>query len=74
MQWTYMLIGLVLGWLLDESLSDAFVGALIGLGIGQVLAIKRLSGQAAEQQRQLQLAQVALNATRNASMAIVGWR
>ena len=31
MQWTYMLIGLVLGWLLDESLSDAFVGALIGL-------------------------------------------
>ena len=62
MQWTYMLIGLVLGWLLDESLSDAFVGALIGLGIGQALALRQLAGQAAEQQRQLHLAQVALGA------------
>ena len=62
MQWTYMLIGLVLGWLLDESLSDAFVGALMGLGIGQALKLRQLAGQAVEQQRQLQLAQVALGA------------
>ena len=62
MQWTYMLIGLVLGWLLDESLSDAFVGALMGLGIGQALALRQLAGQAVEQRRQLQLAQVALGA------------
>ena len=43
MQWMFMLIGLVLGWLLDESFSDAFVGALMGLGIGQALALRQLA-------------------------------
>ena len=62
MQWMFMLIGLVLGWILDESFSDALLGALLGLGIGQTLRIGRLVSQAAEQQRQLQSAQVALGA------------
>ncbi|KPG93654.1 hypothetical protein AEQ67_24850 [Pseudomonas sp. RIT-PI-q] len=62
MQWMFMLIGLVLGWILDESFSDALLGALLGLGIGQAIRIGRLGSQAAEQQRQLQSAQVALGA------------
>jgi hypothetical protein len=37
-----MLIGLVLGWMLDESFSDALLGALLGLGIGQAIRIARL--------------------------------
>jgi uncharacterized membrane protein len=62
MQWMFMLIGLVLGWILDESFSDALLSALLGLGIGQAIRIGRLVSQAAEQQRQLQSAQVALGA------------
>jgi uncharacterized membrane protein len=62
MQWMFMLIGLVLGWILDESFSDALLGALLGLGIGQAIGISRLVSQAAEQQRQLQSALVALGA------------
>ncbi|WP_424481897.1 hypothetical protein, partial [Pseudomonas viridiflava] len=30
MQWMFMLIGLVLGGLLDESFSGALLGALLG--------------------------------------------
>ena len=55
-----MLIGLVLGWLLDESFSDALLGALLGLAIGQTMRIAPLGSQAAEQQQQLEQAQVAL--------------
>ncbi|MCE6978031.1 DUF2339 domain-containing protein [Pseudomonas frederiksbergensis] len=62
MQWMFMLIGLLLGWLLDESFSGALLGALLGLGIGQAIRISRLSTQAAEQRRLLDQAQVALNA------------
>ncbi|EJL92987.1 putative membrane protein [Pseudomonas sp. GM102] len=62
MQWMFMLIGLLLGWLLDESFSDALLGALLGLGIGQAIRIGRLSTQTAEQRRLLDQAQVALNA------------
>ncbi|MHC8364752.1 DUF2339 domain-containing protein [Pseudomonas sp. ZT5P21] len=62
MQWMFMLIGLVLGWILDESFSDALLGALLGLGIGQAIRIGRLDSQAAEQRVLLEQAQVALNA------------
>lgn len=62
MQWMFMLIGLVLGWILDESFSDALLGALLGLGIGQAVRIGRLGSQAAEQRILLEQAQVALNA------------
>ncbi|MCF4998375.1 DUF2339 domain-containing protein [Pseudomonas syringae] len=60
MQWMFMLIGLLLGWLLDESFSDALLGALLGLGVGQAIRIARLGAQAAEQQRQIDAATVAL--------------
>jgi uncharacterized membrane protein len=62
MQWMFMLIGLVLGWVLDESFSDALLGALLGLGIGQAIRIGRLGSQAAEQRKLLDQAQIALNA------------
>lgn len=62
MQWMFMLIGLLLGWMLDESFSDALLGGLLGLGIGQIIRIDRLSSQAAEQHLLLQQAQVALKA------------
>ncbi|WP_415766224.1 DUF2339 domain-containing protein [Pseudomonas sp. ZB1P45] len=62
MQWMFMLIGLVLGWVLDESFSDALLGALLGLGIGQAIRIGRLGSQAVEQRRLLEQAQVALKA------------
>ncbi|MGW8464268.1 DUF2339 domain-containing protein [Pseudomonas sp. CLCA07] len=61
MQWIFMLIGLVLGWILDESFSDALLGALLGLGIGQAIRIARLGSQAAEQHLLLEQTQVALN-------------
>ncbi|MDF9904572.1 UNVERIFIED_ORG: putative membrane protein [Pseudomonas reinekei] len=62
MQWMFMLIGLVLGWILDESFSDALLGALLGLGIGQAIGIARLESRAVEQQRLLEQAQIALHA------------
>ncbi|MFJ2686419.1 DUF2339 domain-containing protein [Pseudomonas sp. NPDC087342] len=62
MQWILMLIGLALGWMLDESFSDALLGALLGLGIGQAFRIGRLSSQSARQRLLLEQAQVALNA------------
>jgi uncharacterized membrane protein len=54
MQWIFMLIGLVLGWILDESFSDALLGALLGLGIAQAIRITRMDARAVEQQRLLQ--------------------
>ncbi len=60
MQWIFMLIGLVLGWMLDESFSDALLGALIGLGVGQAMRLANLSSQAVQQRQQLELAQKAL--------------
>jgi uncharacterized membrane protein len=62
MQWMFMLVGLVLGWILDESFSDALLGALLGLGIGQAVHIGRLGSQAIEQRRLLEQAQLALRA------------
>ncbi|MCK8659281.1 DUF2339 domain-containing protein [Pseudomonas umsongensis] len=60
MQWMFMLVGLVLGWTLDESFSDALLGALLGLGVGQAVRIGRLGSQADEQRRLLEQAQLAL--------------
>ncbi|AZE52537.1 hypothetical protein C4K03_0351 [Pseudomonas synxantha] len=60
MQWIFMLIGLVLGWALDESFSDAGIGALFGLGIGQALRLSQLSAQAQQQASQLEATQKAL--------------
>lgn len=76
MQWIFMLIGLVLGWVLDESFGDALLGALLGLGIGQAIRIGRLALQATEQQLQLQKAQVDLLALqqRLASLETSGTR
>ncbi|AXI59295.1 DUF2339 domain-containing protein [Pseudomonas kribbensis] len=62
MQWMFMLIGLVLGWLLDESFSTALLGALLGLVIGQTIRIARLGSQSAEHKTQLEQAKVALQA------------
>ena len=62
MQWMFMLIGLLLGWILDESFSDALLGALLGLGIGQAVRMARMDLRAVEQQRLLEQAQVALQA------------
>ncbi|UVL40844.1 DUF2339 domain-containing protein [Pseudomonas sp. B21-040] len=62
MQWIFMLIGLVLGWILDESFSDALLGGLLGLGIGQAIRIGRLDSQATAQRQLLAQAQVALEA------------
>ncbi|WP_095058306.1 DUF2339 domain-containing protein [Pseudomonas sp. Irchel s3f7] len=62
MQWMLMLIGLVLGWILDEEFSEALLGALLGLGIGQAIRIGRLDSQAAGQHRLLEQTKVALHA------------
>ncbi len=45
MQWIFMLIGLALGWTLDESFSDAGIGALLGLGLGQAIRLSQLSAR-----------------------------
>jgi uncharacterized membrane protein len=60
MQWIFMLIGLVLGWTLDESFSDAGIGALLGLGLGQAIRLSQLSAQADKQASQLETTQKAL--------------
>ncbi|WP_085717899.1 DUF2339 domain-containing protein [Pseudomonas sp. B28(2017)] len=62
MQWIFMLTGLVLGWMLDESFSEALLGALLGLGIGQAVRIARMDIRVVAQQRLLDQAQVALQA------------
>ena len=58
----FMLIGLALGWTLDESFSDAGIGALLGLGIGQAIRLSMLASRTDEQSRQLETAQKALSA------------
>ncbi len=62
MQWIFMLIGLALGWTLDESFGDAGIGALLGLGIGQAIRLSMLASRTDEQGRQLETAQKALSA------------
>jgi uncharacterized membrane protein len=42
MQWIFMLVGLVLGALADETLTASLIGALAGLGLGQALKLQGL--------------------------------
>ncbi|ROM77502.1 hypothetical protein BK654_11875 [Pseudomonas brassicacearum] len=57
MQWILTLLGLALGWVVDESFADALIGALVGLGIAQTFRLSRLGAQATKQQSLLQEAQ-----------------
>lgn len=57
MQWILTLLGLALGWVVDESFADALIGGLLGLGIAQGVRLSRLGAQAARQQSLLQDAQ-----------------
>lgn len=42
MQWIFMLVGLLLGALADESVVGAILGAVVGLAIGQALKLQQL--------------------------------
>ncbi|MDX1297114.1 MAG: DUF2339 domain-containing protein [Pseudomonas sp.] len=53
MQWIFMLVGLVLGALADETLSAALIGALLGLGLGQALRLHVLARENAALTAQL---------------------
>ena len=53
MQWIFMLVGLVLGAVADESLSGAILGALLGLALGQALRLHSLAQQNAALQAEL---------------------
>ncbi|MEF9672453.1 hypothetical protein QNM99_09590 [Pseudomonas sp. PCH446] len=60
MQWILMLVGLALGWLVDSAFTDALLGALLGLGIGQSFRLMSLGRRAAEQVVELEQARKAL--------------
>ncbi|UZE24171.1 DUF2339 domain-containing protein [Pseudomonas sp. B21-056] len=60
MQWILTLLGLAIGWVVDESFADALIGALSGLGIALVLRLRRLGAQAGKQQSLLEAAQQSL--------------
>ncbi|MGN8275433.1 DUF2339 domain-containing protein [Pseudomonas sp. SMN5] len=70
MQWILTLLGLALGWVVDESPADALIGALVGLGIAQVFRIRYLGSEAARQQVLLQAAQQEL-VTLEARLAVL---
>ena len=53
MQWIFMLVGLVLGALADESLSAGLLGGLIGLALGQTLRLQGLELQNSELRKEL---------------------
>lgn len=53
MQWIFMLVGLVLGALADETLTASLLGALIGLGLGQALKLQGLARENAALTAQL---------------------
>ena len=56
MQWMFMLLGAVLGWIVDESLGDALIGAFLGLAVGLAFRLGLLHKQVAGQQLELQQA------------------
>lgn len=56
MQWIFMLAGLLLGAVADESLSGAILGGLLGLTIAQALKARRLEFQQAALGQELQAA------------------
>ncbi|MNQ24964.1 hypothetical protein D3C85_381740 [compost metagenome] len=53
MQWIFMLVGLVLGALVAESLTGAVLGGLVGLGMAQALTLRGLQAQNTELAKQL---------------------
>ncbi|MDO9618361.1 MAG: DUF2339 domain-containing protein [Pseudomonas sp.] len=53
MQWIFMLVGLVLGALADETLTASLLGALMGLGLGQALKLHGLERENAALTAQL---------------------
>ncbi|MDH1067735.1 DUF2339 domain-containing protein, partial [Pseudomonas sp. GD03985] len=53
MQWIFMLVGLVLGALVGESVTSALLGGLIGLGLGQALRLQQLAAENAGLRREL---------------------
>ena len=53
MQWIFMLVGLVLGAVADETLTASLLGALLGLGLGQALRLHGLERENAALQAQL---------------------
>src|SRR5690606_12940763 len=53
MQWIFMLVGLVLGALVGESVTAALLGGLVGLGLGQGLRLHQLAADNARLQRDL---------------------
>jgi len=53
MQWIFMLVGLVLGALVAESLTGALLAGLVGLGMAQALKLRGLEAQNAELAKQL---------------------
>ncbi|UUY09138.1 DUF2339 domain-containing protein [Pseudomonas sp. J452] len=53
MQWIFMLVGLVLGALVGESVTSALLGGLIGLGLGQALRLHQLAGENAKLRQEL---------------------
>lgn len=53
MQWIFMLVGLVLGALVGESVTSALFGGLIGLGLGQALRLQQLAAENAGLRREL---------------------
>ncbi|WP_260962011.1 DUF2339 domain-containing protein [Pseudomonas citri] len=70
MQWILTLLGLALGWVVDESFADALIGALVGLGIAQAFRLGRLDAQAVKQQALLQTTQESL-VTLQARLAVL---
>ncbi|MFJ7143351.1 DUF2339 domain-containing protein [Pseudomonas protegens] len=60
MQWMFMLLGVVLGWIVDESISDALIGALLGLAVGLAIRFGALHRQVVDQHRELEQAKKAL--------------
>ncbi|WP_343352293.1 DUF2339 domain-containing protein [Pseudomonas sediminis] len=53
MQWIFMLVGLVLGAGVSESVTGALLGGLIGLGLGQALRLQGLEARNAQLTAQL---------------------
>ena len=55
-----MLLGGGLGWLVDESISDALIGGFLGLAIGLAIRFDAMNRQVLDQHRELEQAKKAL--------------
>ena len=61
MEWLFVLLGLLVGWLFEASISEVLLGGLVVWGGVQTIRISRLSKQAVEQIHLLEQAKVALS-------------